>query len=131
MMKYKELGLKMTPQRLSIISFLEGNKDHPTAEDIYKKISKKFPTISLATVYKTLETLKRHGVINEITIDPNRRHFDPNLQRHHHLICSRCRKIADLDIDFDLVLPEDTRKGFDIIGNHVEFYGLCIDCKKK
>ena len=77
MMKYKELGMKLTPQRLSILSYLDGNREHPTAEDIYRKVSRKFPTMSLATVYNTLETLKRQGMLTEITIDPDKRHFDP------------------------------------------------------
>jgi Fur family peroxide stress response transcriptional regulator len=131
MMKYKELGLKLTPQRLSILSYLEGNKEHPTAEEIYKKVSKKFPTMSLATVYNTLETLKRKGMLSEITIDPEKRHFDPNMDKHHHLICSRCKKITDIEIEFDLAVPKEAMHGFEITGNHVEFYGICPDCRTK
>ncbi|HTZ16986.1 MAG TPA: transcriptional repressor [Dissulfurispiraceae bacterium] len=131
MMKYKELGLKLTPQRLSILSCLEGNRDHPTAEDIYRKVSKKFPTMSLATVYNTLETLKRHGKLASITIDPDKKHFDPNLEKHHHLICSSCKKIADIHIDFDLAVPREATQGFQITGSQVEFYGICPECRKK
>ncbi|MGO9379841.1 MAG: Fur family transcriptional regulator [Dissulfurispiraceae bacterium] len=131
MMKYKELGLKLTPQRISILSFLEGNIDHPTAEEIYKKVSRKFPTMSLATVYKTLETLRRQGRLTEITIDPNKRHFDPNLEKHHHLICSECKRIADIQVEFDLAVPKDATQGFEITGSHVEFYGICAECRKK
>ena len=131
MVKYKELGLKLTPQRLSILMYLEGNKDHPTAEEIYKKVSKKFPTMSFATVYNTLETLKRQGKVTEITIDPDKRHFDPDMEKHHHLICSRCKRIADIQVEFDLALPRSAVQGFEITGNHVEFYGICPDCRKK
>jgi len=131
MMKYKELGLKLTPQRLSILSCLEGNKDHPTAEDIYKKVSRQFPTMSLATVYNTLETLRLHGVVSSISIDPEKRHFDPNMEKHHHLICSKCKKIADIHLDFDLAVPKDAAQGFDITGGQVEFYGFCPDCRIK
>ena len=130
MVKYKELGLKLTPQRLSILTYLEGNKDHPTAEEIYKRVSKKFPTMSFATVYNTLETLKRQGRINEITIEPGKRHFDPDIQRHHHLICSKCKRIADIHSDFDLAVSEKDMQGFQITGSHVEFYGICPQCRK-
>jgi len=129
MMKYKELGLKLTPQRLSILAYLEGNKDHPTAEDIYKKVSKKFPTMSLATVYNTLDMLKQKGKLAEITIDPDKRHFDPNLQKHHHLICSVCKRIADVELEFNLALPKEAMQDFQITGNHVEFYGICPECR--
>jgi Fur family peroxide stress response transcriptional regulator len=130
MMKYKELGLKLTPQRLSILSYLDGNKDHPTAEEIYKKVSKRFPTMSFATVYNTLETLKRQGMIKEVMIEHGKKHFDPNIERHHHLICSKCKRIADIHADFDLAVPEKDIQGFKIIGSHVEFYGICPQCRK-
>jgi Fur family peroxide stress response transcriptional regulator len=131
MPKYKELRMKLTPQRLSILSYLDGNREHPTAEDIYRKVSRKFPTMSLATVYNTLETLKRQGMLTEITIDPDKRHFDPNREKHHHLICSKCKRIADIQIEFDLAVPKESTQGFEIIGNHVEFYGICPDCRKE
>jgi Fur family peroxide stress response transcriptional regulator len=131
MSKYKELRMKLTPQRLSILSYLDGNREHPTAEDIYRKVSRKFPTMSLATVYNTLETLKRQGMLTEITIDPDKRHFDPNREKHHHLICSKCKRIADIQIEFDLAVPKESMQGFEIVGNHVEFYGICPDCRKE
>jgi Fur family transcriptional regulator, peroxide stress response regulator len=130
MNKYKELGIKLTPQRLAILSYLEDNMDHPSAEDIYRHVSKTFPTMSLATVYNTLETLREHGRLKEITIDSGKRHFDPDLRRHHHAICTCCRKIVDIFADFDLAAPEKDFCGFQVTGSHVEFYGLCPDCGK-
>lgn len=123
------MKLKQTPQRLAIINFLENNKNHPTVEDIYKAIVVQFPTISLATVYKTIETLKNLGMIREITIDPDKKHFDPNTFTHHHLICTECKRIVDIDIDFDIKLPDDYVSDFEISGNHIEFYGICSSCK--
>jgi Fur family peroxide stress response transcriptional regulator len=129
-MKYKELGLKLTPQRLSILAYLEGNKGHPTAEEIYKKVSRRFPTMSFATVYNTLETLKRRGMVKEVMIEHGKKHFDPNIELHHHLICSKCKRIADIHANFDLAVPEKDMQGFKIIGSHVEFYGICPRCRK-
>jgi Fur family peroxide stress response transcriptional regulator len=131
MSKYKELRMKLTPQRLTILSYLDGNREHPTAEDIYRKVSRKFPTMSLATVYNTLERLKQQGVLTEITIDPDKRHFDSNPEKHHHLICSKCKRIADIQIEFNLAVPKEAMQGFEITGNHVEFYGICPDCRKE
>jgi Fur family transcriptional regulator, peroxide stress response regulator len=131
MRKYKEKGFKLTPQRLSILSFLEDNTSHPTAEDVYRHVAKRFPTMSLATVYNTLETLKARGKLNEITIDPEKRHFDPDIRRHHHAICSSCKIIVDIFTDFDLSASEKEMHGFHVTGSHVEFYGLCPDCKQR
>jgi len=131
MRKYKELGLKLTPQRLSILAYLEDNKTHPTAEDIYRHVSKKFPTMSPATVYNTLETLKARGRLREITIEADKKHFDPDTSRHHHAICTGCKKIVDIHTDFDLSATEKELCGFEITGSQVEFYGICPDCSKK
>ncbi|MEK7773882.1 MAG: transcriptional repressor [Deltaproteobacteria bacterium] len=129
--KYKGKGFKLTPQRLAILKFLEGNTGHPTAEDIYSEIRKKHPTVSFATVYNTIQALKERGDVSEITIDPERKHFDPNPAPHHHIICTVCNKISDILIDYSetLRLPENILKDFTVTGNHVDFYGVCGDCR--
>lgn len=131
MEKYRDSGLKLTPQRLAILEHLEGNKEHPSAEDIYKAVSKKFPTMSLATVYNTLETLKQRGMVKELTMDPYKKRFDPQPAPHHHLLCVDCLKIIDIHAKFKISLPEVEGVGFEIIGNHIEFYGRCSNCKNK
>jgi Fur family peroxide stress response transcriptional regulator len=127
--KYRASGLKLTPQRLAILAYLEGNKDHPSAEDIYKVVSRKFPTMSLATVYNTLQTLKQQGLIRELTMDPYKMRFDPQPTPHHHLICIDCQKIVDIHTKLKINLPETEGEEFEIIGNHIEFYGRCLNCK--
>lgn len=129
--KYKSKGLKLTPQRLSILRFLEGNTSHPTAEDIYSEIKKAHPTVSFATVYNTIEALKSRGLVSEITIDPVRKHFDPNPAPHHHIICIECNRISDVMADYSetLTLPVDTLEDFTVTGNHVDFFGVCADCR--
>ncbi len=122
---------KLTPQRLAIIEFLKDNTAHPSAEDIYREISKKFPTISFSTVYNTLENLKKIGKINELHIDPSKKRFDPNPAPHHHLICIQCKKIIDIYGEYKLLVDEVNSQGFEIIGNHIEFYGTCPECKNK
>jgi Fur family peroxide stress response transcriptional regulator len=131
MEKYKHIGLKLTPQRLAILDYLEDNKQHPSAEEIYAAISKKFPTMSFATVYNTLDALQQRGEVRELTIDAGKKRFDPDTSPHHHLICVKCRGISDIFTDYELPLSERERAGFDIIGSHIEFYGVCPKCKKQ
>jgi len=128
MKKFSNIGLRMTPQRIAVFNYLEGNKMHPSAEDIYKAISKEFSTMSFATVYNTLSAMKNHGCLVELTIDPDKKRFDPNTSPHHHLMCIHCRRILDVEIDYHLTSPDSD---FEIIGNHIEFYGLCTKCKGK
>jgi Fur family peroxide stress response transcriptional regulator len=129
MEKYRESGLKLTPQRLAIMQYLDGNKGHPSADEIYKAVSKKFPTMSFATVYNTLETLRRHGRVMELNFDPFKKRFDPNPKPHHHIICVECQKIVDIQNDFCLKLPKIETGEFEIIGSHIEFYGVCSKCR--
>ncbi|MEJ2684455.1 MAG: transcriptional repressor [Candidatus Sulfobium sp.] len=130
MKRYRDIGLKLTPQRLAILEYLEGNETHPSAEDIYAEVSKKFPTMSLATVYNTLEALRQRGEVQELTIDPYKKRFDPDTGPHHHIICTGCGRIVDVHVYYELNVPADERKDFEISGNHVEFYGSCARCRK-
>lgn len=102
MEKYKAIGIKLTPQRIAILEYLDGNIEHPSAEEIYREVSKKFPTMSFATVYNTLQTLRERGCILELTIDPEKKRFDPNTEPHHHLICVKCKRIVDIHGDYML-----------------------------
>jgi len=131
MKKYRDIGLKLTPQRLAILDYLEGNKCHPSADDIYKEVLKKFPTMSFATVYNTLATLKEKNTIRELTIDPGKKRYDSNTEPHNHLICVSCNQVIDIHVQFNLDLPQGMNKDFTVLRNHVEFHGLCPLCKEK
>lgn len=128
--KYRHLGIKLTPQRLSILRCLDGNCSHPSADDIYRSVLKQFPTMSFATVYNTLEALKTRKNIRELTIDPGKKRYDPDVASHNHLICVKCMEIVDINKDFKISLPGSMAQGFDLIGNHIEFYGICRKCRK-
>lgn len=131
--KYRKKGFKLTPQRLAIMKFLEGNTSHPAADDIYRHIKKEYPTVSFATVYNTIDALKDKGELLEITIDPQKKHYEPNPKLHHHIICTECNKIADVLEDYSeaLRLPYHILKEFKSAGNHINFYGICRGCQKK
>ena len=130
MEKYKASGLKMTPQRLAILEYLDGNTKHPSAEDIYLEIKKIYPMVSFATIYKTIEVLKK-GDLLELTIDPKRRRYDPDTRHHHHLICIDCKEIRDIYAEMTVDIPDSARGSFEMVGNHVEFYGRCPKCKTR
>jgi Fur family peroxide stress response transcriptional regulator len=130
MKKFRSMGIKLTPQRLAILEFLEDNKSHPSAEEIYREVKQKYPMMSFATVYNTLEALKQRGNVTELTIDPERRRYDPDTGYHHHLICTRCKTIIDIHADLSIDIPDAERDDFEIEGNHVEFYGVCPRCNE-
>lgn len=129
--KYRDIGFKLTPQRLAILDYLEGNREHPSAEDIYRSVLKKFPTISFATVYTTLAALKQKGRLLELTSDPSKKRYDPETRNHGHLVCVSCKRIVDVPVEYELVLPKSVKQNFAITGSHVEFHGLCPECKIK
>ena len=132
--KYRDKGLKMTPQRIAIISYLEDNKTHPTADDIYKRVKEEYPTISFATVYNTVQALCNIGTLMELSIDSERKHYDPVKEPHHHIICTQCGKIEDVTFDSkngvtELTdLPEGVLGGFNVDQVHINLYGVCADC---
>lgn len=117
-----------TRQREAIMEFLRGNVSHPSAEDIYRVVHDRFPSLSLATVYNTLETLKDAGEVQELEIDSERRRYDPCVRPHHHVICVRCRKVVDIDMEFDVDVPEEKAQGFNILHRSVQFLGVCSVC---
>lgn len=131
MEKYRHIGFKLTPQRIAILEYLEGNKDHPSADDIYKAVSKKFTTMSVATVYTTLASLKERGTVLELTVDPDKKRYDPSTEDHNHLICISCKRIVDIPGDHQLDLSESAKQNFTVIKSHIEVHGFCPECKNK
>jgi Fur family peroxide stress response transcriptional regulator len=123
-------GFKRTPQRLSIIEHLDGNTSHPSADDIFRVVAKRNPSMSFATVYNTLNTLVQAGAVRELTIDPDRKRYDPDVSAHHHLICLECKKVTDIPGDIPVDIPRGVARDYAILGSHIEFYGHCATCKK-
>ncbi len=127
--KFKRKRLKITPQRLGIFRILEGNSMHPSAEDVFKEIRENYPTISFTTVYKTLEIMEKMGEILKVTIDEQRKHYDPDTNVHHHIICSRCNKISDIKKEYVKPrLPREVLDEFTPSSYHISFYGTCKKC---
>ena len=130
--RFREAGLKITPQRLSIFKLLEANCSHPSAEDVYRDVLKVHPSISFTTVYKTLQTLRDMGEIQELSLNPERAHYDPDISEHAHTFCKSCKRIGDLEYTLDKPPPLKLTEGPDDFEIHnVQFHalGLCAECR--
>jgi Fe2+ or Zn2+ uptake regulation protein len=127
---FRAQGLKVTPQRQAIFRILHGSAEHPTAEAVYAAASAEMPTISLRTVYQTLNDLAEMGEIVALDLGTGAARFDPNLDAHHHLVCGRCGKVIDVYADASTVeVPASERHGFDIAATEVVFRGTCPECR--
>ena len=90
---FRRQGLKVTPQRQCIFRALHDNPEHPSAESVYELVRAEMPTISLRTVYQTLNDLAAMGELRQLDLGTGSARFDPNLDAHHHLVCDRCGKV--------------------------------------
>ncbi|HVM10442.1 MAG TPA: Fur family transcriptional regulator [Acidimicrobiales bacterium] len=125
---FRSRGLKMTPQRQCIFRILHGNEVHPTAEAVYAAAAKEMPTISLKTVYQTLNDLASMGEIQQLDLGTGSTRFDPNTDGHHHVVCNRCGKVRDLYVNPRVRVPADQLDGFTIDSTEVVLRGLCDEC---
>lgn len=122
-------GLKMTPQRRSIVDYLQAATNHPTAEEVLTAVNEKFPLTTRATVYNTLNWLKQAGLIREV-FESGVTRFDPNTSDHHHFICRICGRVEDVDgdllsgLDLGAVGVEKTIEHLE-----VTLRGVCRDCR--
>ncbi len=126
----RRLGLKITPQRQAVYESLLSRGDHPTVEEIYNDVKKKYPFVSLATVYRTVETLEDLGLIKRVAYWGGSARYDANIHDHHHLICLKCGAISDLEMDIGWEMPPEI-KGYKTFTYSVHIYGVCPACQKK
>ena len=129
--RFREKGLKLTPQRYAIYEMMIHTDSHPTVEDIYHAVQPMFPMLSLNTVYYTLTSLKKAGLIADVPVQEGAARFDANMDRHHHLVCLKCRKIEDLyDKALDqLKISAKSTNGYLVESHRVEFRGYCSECR--
>src|ERR1700731_3618475 len=126
-------GLAVTPQRLAIIKVLLSSAEHPRADAIFATVRREHPTISLATVHRTLETLCQIGEARKVTMLHDSARYDGNLAPHHHVVCVRCRRIRDVEISgLERVIDGNAAlKGFRPFGWSLEIQALCDSCSKQ
>ena len=129
----RERDFRLTPQRVELVRLIASSEGHPSAAQLYARIKRRFPTMSQATVYKTLALLKDMGQVLEIDMH-NDSHYDGNRpEPHPHLICMKCNKIVDgeVSLDKESIGTLENLSGFAILHPQISLYGLCPDCKKE
>ncbi len=128
---FRARGRKVTAQRQCIFRVLQGDVTHPTAEAVYAVARAEVETISLKTVYQTLNELAALGEIAALDLGTGTTRFDPNVERlHHHLVCRSCGKVRDLHVDFTGVnVPPGSDEGFEVGQAEVVFRGWCRQCR--
>ena len=129
--KLRDNGFKITPQRLVIAKILARSKGHPSVEQIHRQIKKAYPSMSLATVYKNIILIKSIGEVLELGFPDGSNRYDGNRPTPHpHVICVKCKKIVDPDLDsLDEMKKEVALEtNFKILNHRLDFFGICGDC---
>ncbi|MFH1157017.1 MAG: transcriptional repressor [Pseudomonadota bacterium] len=129
--KLRDNGQKITPQRLAIVEILAKSEDHPSVENIHAQIKKNFPTMSLATVYRNIVLIKSIGEVLELGFPDGSNRYDGNRPYPHpHVICIKCKKIVDPDLDTldDLKNEVALETKFKILNHRLDFFGICSNC---
>jgi Fur family peroxide stress response transcriptional regulator len=133
--RLRQKRVTLTPQRMAIAEYLSNSEDHPSAEEIHRVIKRRYPTVSLATVYSTLELLKECGEIQELSIRKRGKAcFDPNPDIHHHLLCRKCGRILGIEFDHPRncpILGTDNIDGCKIEEVQAYLYGICSECVER
>ncbi|CAH0122580.1 MULTISPECIES: peroxide-responsive transcriptional repressor PerR [unclassified Paenibacillus] len=129
----KDMGVRVTPQRHAILTYLLDSHTHPTADEIYRALSPKFVSMSVATVYNNLKLFIEAGLVRELTYGDDSSRFDADLSDHYHAICEQCGKIVDFDYPklSDVEQTAAQASGFVVRGHRMEVYGICKSCSSK
>jgi Fur family peroxide stress response transcriptional regulator len=130
--KLKDHDFRITPQRLAVLKVLVASEGHPSVEQIYEQVKRRFPTTSLATIYKTVTLLKELNEVLELGFPEGSNRYDGHRPYPHpHLICTKCKKIIDPDLSSLEDLEKEVTKetGFQITTHRVDFFGLCRECQ--
>lgn len=123
--------MRMTEQRTIILKELQGCSHHPAADEIYRRVKKRLPHISLATVYRNLELMSVNGMISKLEYSSSQSRFDPNPVAHSHFRCLRCGSVEDLPFVIEtppLSEAEPWVKSRKILTGRVEYQGFCTEC---
>ncbi len=129
--KLRDNHHNITPQRLAIVKILAKSTGHPSVEDIYDEIKKQFSTMSLATVYRNIVLIKSLGEVLELGFPDWGNRYDGNKPYPHpHLICIKCKKIVDPELDSLDEMKEEifAETNFKILNHRLDFFGICSNC---
>ena len=129
----RQKGLSLTHQRLAVYSRLAATLEHPTAEELHQEIHNEYPTVSLGTIYKALDTFEQHGLISKSRATGESARYDANLEPHHHLVCKVCGRMEDVvgqSLEFFKFSQKDY-PNFQIEEVRIDFRGICGPCRAK
>lgn len=125
-------GYKVTPQRLAVYEAINHNPTHPNAEAIYKILQPNYPSMSLATVYKTMEIFAKIGVVQVLQCAEDAHRYDYNTTPHAHIRCEKCNCVIDIDMDQEELRQQAAEQsGFVVNGVSISFVGICLECREK
>ena len=130
--KLSNLGYRLTPQRIMILSAIENSDSHISAEEIYTQVRAHYPQVNISTVYRTLELLKELELVTEISLGDGRvRYHCMGKGHHHHLVCQECGEIIDVEESIlnPLWAEIQQRYNFKVNMKHVALSGLCSKCQ--
>lgn len=130
--KLRENGCKVTPQRLAVCEIILSSKEHPTADQIYERVKKRHPTISLATVYQTLHRLSKIGLLQELGFSDSISRYEPDTSPHINIVCKKCGRILDYKSESVKKLWSQIAREleFKIIGQRIDIYRYCDECTR-
>lgn len=122
---------RMTPQRRILLEELRHAKTHPTADELYARVRERLPHISLATVYRNLDLMARHGLIRKLDMVGSQSRYDGMIDLHYHVRCVHCGCVEDVHASEDLVNLQklEAPSGFRMLGHRLEFTGECPRCR--
>ncbi len=125
--RLKEKGHTPTIQRMAVLEFMEGNLSHPSVEEVYQGLKAKYPSLSMATVYATLELLRDLGLLRELTILRSKVCYDSVIHAHHHFFCKVCGRVFDISVDC-AIPKKDLINGNKVDEFQAYIYGTCSGC---
>lgn len=124
-------GIAVTHQRQVLYEVMRAMDGHPSPEEVYARVKRKIPAISLATVYKNIHLFVESGVLREVSLHHGSQRVEMNEADHHHMVCSRCKSISDVDAK-ELELPAQRKHlpgGFLVQRYAVDVIGVCAKCQ--
>jgi len=128
----REKGYKATSQRIAICRLALSSREHPTAQRIYTEVKRLHPTVSVATVYKTLQVLKEIRLVQELTFPQSETRFDSNVSPHVNVLCLQCGSVSDVNdqVIRNVVSRATSRIKFTVTGQRFDVYGVCEKCAR-
>ncbi len=126
-------GLAATHQRQVIYEAIVAAPGHYSAEQVYAEVRRRIPSISLATVYNNLKLFVEHGLLRSVSPHTSTLLVEGNLEPHHHLVCTVCKAVQDVEGDFINYkkLSRQSPPGFDLTNPLVEVFGICRRCRAR